>query len=230
MILWAEPRDEEFDTIIRRAFDTMQALKEFGTEISPNFLTAKRKIDAKPFEWSFKTFEEAVKNGLNKDGENVFPDLGYSISFFSSCVEKDSASISMTIGVSNSKFKNTLVVNLPQSLPLFNNFIVNDKLIQTFKNCVTIFKPFWGCIANKTNSRRFDGYLNDILPTTTHWVNYWGKDIVKKLGAEKFEKEQGFLIEDLEDGYFLKLKETPINDESADDILSQVRVNKYFGL
>lgn len=230
MILWAEPRDEEFDVIVTRAFDTIQALKEFGVEISPNYLTVTCKKDSKPFEWSFEAIEEVMKNGLNKEGKNVFPELGYSFSFFSSLVEKDSASISMTVGVANSKFKNTLVVNLPQSLPMFNDSMMIEKLIRVFKDCTTTFKPFWGCIANKANSRRFDGYLGDALPTTTHWVNYWGKDIVKRVGVRKLEKVQAFPIEKIGDGYFFKLKDKPINDECSDYILLQDRANKYFGL
>lgn len=230
MVLWSETRVEKFDVIVRRAFDTMQALKEFGIELSPNYLTVARKKNAKPFEWSFKAFEEVVKNGLNKEGKNVFQKLGYSFSFFSSLIEKESASINMTVGVTNSKFKNTLVVNLPQSLPIFNDSIVIEKLIRVFKDCTITFEPFWGCIANKANSRRFDGYLNDVLPTTTHWVNYWGKDIVNRLDVQKLEKEQTFLIENLGDGYFLKLKETPINNECTADILLQDKANNYFGL
>jgi len=230
MIFWAEPQNEEINVVIKKAYDTLQLLKEFGTEISPNYLTVLRKKDAKLFEWSYERFVETIEKKIKKRGENSFSDLGYSLSFFSSLIEKDSASIGITFGISDPKFFNTFIVNLPESMEIHDDIELAERISCTFKKCIDVFKPFWGCISNKANSRRYDGYMKDDLPTTTHWMNYWGEGIINRLGFQKFNNVPSFNSENLYGGYFFKLKEFPINDNDPDDILLQKKINEYFEL
>jgi hypothetical protein len=229
MILWANAKNEEFRTSVDHAYALIMALKEFGTELSPNYLRAKRKKDAKAFDYSYETLEELISKGTNKEGGTVFSDLGYSVGFFSSLVDGNSAGISLHVGTSNPKFKDTFIINLPQTCPIYADTTTGERLINLFKKCVDIFDPFWGCIGNSTNIMRYEGYWKDTLPTTVNWINYFGENLTKQLGSAKIEKSPIHRIEKLNKGYFLQLKTTPIDDTNEKDIKMQAAANKYFG-
>ncbi|KAF5028239.1 hypothetical protein [Sedimentibacter saalensis] len=229
IILWANAKNDEFKTSVDRAYALIMALKEFGTELSPNYLTAKRKKDAKPFDYTYETLEELIRKGVNKEGKTVFADLGYSVSFFSSLVEQDSAGIKFHVGTSNPKFIDTFIIHLPQTCPIYTDTTIGERLINLFKKCVDIFDPFWGCLGNGVNARRYDGYWGDTLPTSTHWINYFGESVTKQLSVTRIEKCPIYKVEKLSKGYFLQLKTTPIDDTNEGDIKIQANANKYFG-
>lgn len=230
IILWAEAAKEDFQVSLNKAYNLLLALKEFGPELSPNYLPAYRKKDVKKFDLSFDTLQELLKNGVNKEGDTVFPDLGYSVSFFSSLKNNNSAGISISVGTSNPLFKNTFIVDLPLSLPIYESSEVNKKLIKVFKECVKIFYPFWACIGNNVNVERYDGYWGDKLPTAVHWVNYFGSQVTKELGDEKILSSPTYVKEKFHSGYFIQLKEKPINDENEEDVKIQQSANEHFGL
>lgn len=230
IILWAKAKDENFEDTVSKAYKTIQPLIEYGTEISPVYQTVSKKKDAKPFEWSFESFKELVKSSVNREGKNIFPDLGYTFSFFSSLNSKESAGISMSVGISNPKFKNTIIVNLPQSMNLYEDSLVAEKIVSVFKKCVNSFEPFWGCIVNEANTERFDGYFKDGLPITTHWVNYFDEELAQKVGKEKIINAPFFESERIRHGYFLRIDKSPINDEIAACVDIQTKFNNYLGL
>lgn len=230
LILWANAASEDFQVSVNKAHNLLLALKEFGPELSPNYITAKRKKDAPNFDWSLETLQGLLKKGINKEGKTVFSDLGYRVSFFSSLKDDDSAGISMLVGASNSSITNNFIVNLPLSLPIYESPEVNKRLITVFKECVRIFNPFWACIGNGVNLRRYDGYWGDKLPTAIHWVNYFGSDISKTIGNAKITSSPTYSKEKLHSGYLIVLKDGPINDEIGDDIKLQQSANKYFNL
>jgi hypothetical protein len=228
IILWAKPKKEDFDTTVMRAYSTMQVLRDFGDEINPTFLAVAKKKDVEPFDWNYEGFRNLVKTGLNREGTESFPELGHSFSFFSSLNERDSAAISMTVGVTNPNFKNTLVVNLPKSLSLYDDSAIAEKLISTFKRCTTVFEPFWGCLVNKVNLRRFDEYIVNGMPSAAHWMNYWGSEIVERLNEERIKQSPTYKLDKLNGGYIVQLKNKPINDEDEDDRDIQDKANEYF--
>ena len=228
MILWAKPRKEDFNLSVDKAYSILKTLEEFGTELNPKYLKARRKKDAKVYDGTYETLKELLRKGVNKEGQTVFLDLGYSIGFFSSLVNKDAAGISISVGKTHPDFINTVVVNLPQSLSV-HDLLVAEKLIQIFKKCIEIFDPYWGCIGNNINVQRFNGFWKENLPTTIHWVNFFGKDIVNQLGVRKIEQAPIYKTETLGDGYFIRLKENPIKDDSKEDINIQSEMNFYFG-
>ena len=229
IILWSRAADEEFKVTVDRAYSIIMALKEFGTELRPDYLTAMSKKNARLFDYSYETFEELICKGVNKEGKIIFADLGYSISFFSSKVEQNSAGIRMHIGTTNPKFKNTLVIALPQTCPLYTDAIFDARLIELFKKIADIFDPFWGCIGNGINIRRYDGYWGDKLPTATHWINYFGQSLIEQLSIKKIEKSPVYRTEKLSNGYLLQLEKAPIDDTDEEDIKIQTRANEYFG-
>lgn len=230
LILWGKANNEDFQVNLKKVNDLLFVLKEFGPELSPNYLTAKRKKDAQNFDWCLKTLEQLLKKGINKEGKTPFPDLGYRVSFFSSLKDDDSAGISMLVGASNPNITNNFIVNLPLSLPIYDSPEVNKRLITVFKKCVEIFNPFWACIGNGVNLRRYDGYWGDKVPTAIHWVNYFGSEVSQTIGETKIMSSPTCTKNKVHSGYFLVLKDEPINDEVEDDIKLQQRANKYFRL
>ncbi len=230
IILWADPREETFERTSENAFHSLQELFSSGLGIEPKYLTARKKKDVIQMDWNFDTFKSVLQGGSNKEGNKTYSDLGYSVSFFSSLTERESASISMTVGVTNPNFNNTFIINLPRSLDISDQPLVTDKLVSVFKGCVQSFQPFWGGIINKTNARRFDGYFDKSLPTTTHWVNYWGENITLKIGLRKLQDAPFGAIERLNGGFIVQLKEKPIDDNFEQDVQLQKLANKYFKL
>ena len=77
---------------------------------------------------------------------------------------------------------------MPQILPIYSDTIVREKLVDTFKKCIGVFDPFWGCLGNNINIDRYNGYGSNSLPTTTYWVNYFGKNICTQIGTENIEQ------------------------------------------
>lgn len=229
-ILWAKATNEDFKVSLNKVHELLLALKDFGPQLSPNYITAKRKKNALNFDWYIETLEELLKKGVNKEGKTIFPELGYRLSFFSSLKDDDSAGISILIGASNPIITNTFVVNLPLSSPIYGSYEVNKRLISLFKKCIVVFNPFWACIGNGVNIRRYDGYWADKLPTAIHWVNYFGNEVSKTFEETKIKSAPIYTKEKFHSGYLLVLKDEPINDEIEDDIKLQQKANKYFGL
>lgn len=71
--------------------------------------------------WNYKEFLEVFKSGLNKEGENVFEDLGYRVSFYSSLEEDNSFAHSLKIGSTSSWNVLTISVAISINLNDVNN-------------------------------------------------------------------------------------------------------------
>jgi len=121
IILWkkAEKKDKDFEEIAKETYEVLKLFQECPQELRPNYLTAKTKNDIKEFDWNYENFRSMLKKGINKEGENIFEDLGYSISFFSSLNGQNSCGFEIIAGNKNEKFYNVLIVNLPLSLNLY---------------------------------------------------------------------------------------------------------------
>lgn len=230
IILWSKAKNEPFKATVDKAYSLMQLLRNFGPELSPNYESINRKKDAKLFEWSYEAFEKLVKNGVNKEGKNTFAELGYSVSLFSSLNGKESAGISMNIGNTNPRFPNTFIMDLPQTYKMIDNESGAQRIESLFKECIEIFEPYWGCVANSVNSNSFDGFYKDDLPTTVHWLNYFGRDIVETVGENKIIEAPLSLSVKIGDGYLLKLDKFPINIEDNEIIRKQSEINSILGL
>ena len=228
MILWAKASQKDFDTAALKAYRVLAVLSEFGPQLSPNFITSARKKDAPSFDGTYEKFKELLRKRVNKEGSTEFPELGYSIGFFSSHDSKNSSGIHIQAGVTHPQFINTVVVHFPEALPIFDDATVAEKLVQVFRKCVEVFDPFWGCISNSVNADRYNGYWYEQLPTATHWMNFFGSDIVTQMGIPKIEQAPVQKVERLSNGYFVMLKDSPINDENEFDIKIQNKANLYF--
>lgn len=231
IILWKRPKRESFEIMAKNAFEIIAKLNKFGDELKPKYLTSFKKSECKEFDMTYSSFKNILRDNVSREGKMIFEDLGYNVSFFSSMEEDESATIDISVGISNEKFYNTLIVGLPYSLNIFDE-VMYSRLVDLFKELVGIFDPFWGCIENDINIDRFDGELfQGSKPTTVHWLNYFGQEIIKEIGMGKIEKAP---IEELvqypNGGCFVKIKTSPINDHYDKDVFFQKQVNKYLGL
>lgn len=117
IILWkkAESEDRNFEDFSKEAYDTLNIFQDYPQELRPNYLTVTSKKDIREFDWNYEQFYRVLKKGVNREGEAVFEELGYSISFFSSTDENASCAFLMSVGNKNDKFYNTFIIDLPLS-------------------------------------------------------------------------------------------------------------------
>ena len=137
IILWkkAEEEDKVFEEISAETYEVLKLFQDYPQKLRPNYLTAKTKKDIRRFDWNYENFSNELKKGINKEGQNTFENLGYTISFFSSMDEEDSCTFQMRAGNKNEKFFNTLIVNLPLSLNLYD-----EKTAEEISNLGTVTK------------------------------------------------------------------------------------------
>lgn len=223
LVLWRMPDGPDKESI-ERGFAILKALSDFGPEFTPNYVPGKRKRDAREFSGEFVDYNSLVVENMNKEGKQVFPDLGSTFSLFSSMTERNSAVISLTVGMVNSRFFNTLVINLPESY-ITDGGLHSPTTLHLFKTCVRSFEPFWGAVVNRKNVLRFGDLWAMDEPTTVHWMNYYGSKLAEKIGIERIQKAGLYRVEDLGEGLLLQSTEHSINDDSEDDLKQQKQFN-----
>lgn len=216
IILWknSDLYMRDFDDIAKDAFSIMDVFQQFEYEWRPNYLTSYRKEET-PFEWSYPNFSKELKKGVNTEGKKVFRDLGYIIGFYSSIKDEDSFGYSLKIG--NTRFLNTLIVDLPININL-NDIEVSNNISLMFEMLVERFSPFWGCVANSGFLSEY-GYFNKVenVPETIFWLNYFSDATIKKIGKKKIDK----VIKDypnitMKNGIF-KLRDVAMDFENEED-------------
>lgn len=231
IILWkkAERKDKDFEEISKEAYEILKLFQGYPQKLQPKYLTAKSPKDTKEFDWNYKKFSSVLKEGINREDENVFEDLGYSISFFSSMDENDSCAFQMKVGNKNDKFYNTLIINLPLSLSLYDEKIA-DMIRTLFEKLAQVYMPYWGCISNKALSRKYGKYLDGNLPTTVHWMNYWSEDIINTIGIRKIQKmvDENPIISFQKN--ILMIKDVALDMDKEDDVRFHDRLQKQLFL
>lgn len=228
IILWkkAESEDRSFEKISKEAYDILNIFQDYPQNLKPNYLTVRSQKDIEEFSWNYGNFSSILKKGVNKENGNVFENLGYSISFFSSMNEEDSCAFQMTAGNKNDKFYNTLIINLPLSLNLYDKETA-DMIRTLFEKLVSSYIPYWGCISNKALSRKYGKYLEGDLPTTVHWINYWSDNIIEKIGIEKIQKIVDANSAILFKKGILSIKDTALDVDKAEDIRFHDKLQKH---
>jgi hypothetical protein len=228
IILWkkAEHKDKKYEEISKEAYNILSLFQDYPQELKPNYLSVKSKKDAKEFAWNYENFNSVLKKGINREGENIFEDLGYSISFFSSMEEKKSCAFQMNVGNKNNKFYNTFIIDLPLSLNLYDKKIA-DTIRSLFEKLVQFYIPYWGCISNKVLSRKYGNFLDGNLPTTVHWMNYWSEDIIEMIGMRKIQKivDQNSIIS-FQKGV-LSIKDTAFDVDKEEDLKYHDELQNY---
>lgn len=226
LILWAPSRIQDFDSCKHQAYELLATLHAFGPELSPKYLRAMSKKAAREFRLTLDNVEQLLK----RKADRLFPDLGYTIGFFTSMNDDESAGISLRIGVStpDPRFVNSLVVDFPLNFD-FGNAALRSRTIDLFRRCCEIFDPFWGCITDNLVQNRLQSFWKDSQPTSIHWVNWYGDDLADRLGRSKAEHAPVLLVEKLEGGYLVVARETPFDVKDARDIQLAAAINAYLG-
>jgi len=235
LILWARPKKEAKQEQVRKIYEILSVLIEFGEPFLPNYLPAKRKSECKPFILSYENIEKMLEKIPKYEELDERLGVGKAIGFFSSLEDEKSSRISMNIGHSNSRGNNTIVISFPINFD-FEQPNISNRLAELLKELVKIFDPYWGCITSWFNSRQFDGYYNHEkgIPNAVFWMNYWGEDITNTLKVSKKIKkgkiDKLYEIEEYHKGYFLRLQEKPIDINNEIEIDFQKQVNSIFNL
>jgi len=227
MILWSKPYDAEIDEMTDICFRVLSELKNYGPELLPKYLTVWKKSDAKEFDFSKENIKQQLEKNTNKEGDLVFYDLGRSISFFSSLNDGLSCGISLRVGMSNPKFVNSLVVDLPYTK--FSGF--DDRLDEfeaLFKRLISILNPYFAFISNSLNNQLSDTFWENGRPTYVHWMNYYDKALAENIGIENLLKVKQ--CEPMGEGFFLKLMDKPLNIDNQEHLDIQRLISEQLGL
>jgi hypothetical protein len=233
IILWARPyeKDMPIEEMTDFSFQILSALQNYGWELAPKYLPARKKSLVKEFELNHDNVKARLEKAVNKAdyGEQIFWDLGRHISFFSSLDDKLSSRISLTVGVSNNQFINSLVVSLPREE--FSGFNARKTDFEgLFRNLIILFNPYFAFIVNKRNEQISEGFWDEKKqkPTYVHWMNYYDATIAKNIGAKKLLALEE--MEKLGNGYFYKLQDEPIDINNPQHMQRQKEITQLLCL
>lgn len=220
IILWKKPDAKGEENCLKVAFRTFSVFQKYRTCYRPNYLTCQSKkdaINANEFEWSYSNFVDQLKRGVNKEGNRVFTNLGYSISFFSQKDEANSTGISAHVGITNTLFFDTIVINLYRNID-WNDETVNYEVESLFRELCKEYNPFWGGVCDTNLSVRFKGYLTNNRPNFLCWLNYWSEEIETEIGKKRIEKVVKKHSEMDYSNHILKIGSKPISSEVEEDV------------
>lgn len=219
IIMWkkAEPSNKSFCEIAKELFDLLILFQDYSSELRPNYLTT-NKDNSDLFKWTYDNFVTVLKKGINKEGDNRFEQLGYSMSFFSSKCENESAAFQITAGCKVNNMNNTFILHLPKTYPIFEE-IYSDVIIQLFRSLTAVYKPIWGCVSNRLISREYGKYMSNGIPTTVHWLNYWSEEVINNMGEEVIKKVQQDYKEVTFNNNIMLSQRRPFDIENEKDML-----------
>ncbi len=169
---------------------------------------------------TFDSFRNLLESNVNQENGQKFEDLGYYISFVT---KKDNAvdfSVDLHIGNKDMRFVNTCVVHIPIDMDLSS--VENAAFIRNlFLMLADQFNPFWGCVSNKIIVRKYGRYLNDRIPVTVQWINFWQEKVIDALLKDKLLEIQTKFPEFEMEKNIIIAKKMPFNMESEKDVFYQ---------
>lgn len=133
---------------------------------------------------------EQIKASLNREGGQVFDDLG---SIFSVGLtlpggdpEVGDVTAAFYVGVTNPRFHNGVTVQ-------FHRGFTPAQARQFFDALVPIWKPYWGCVASDENAHaRLDE--DTMYEERLHWYTYFGPDRVRGLDFAALERDRQVVV------------------------------------
>lgn len=207
------------------AYRMIEVLLNCPENLRPNFCTTRNLQAIYPFPTDKRSFERYFATKRVKPPVG-FPDgyMGYRVSAFSSKNEKDSSSLSLTIGQMNEKATDSFVLKLPSLFDCCDQ--ANANMIHTlFKDLVNEFQPYWGCVYNNMMVDRYSGEKRE-MPSIAHWINYWDLSSVHMVSSDKINKVLEGVPQTNWDDNCLILKKTALNESCVSDRELQRRVQK----
>ena len=218
IILWKKPlvADTQFSEIVQNTVDTLSIFYDLPEQYRPNFYTSYRKSSAKPFVLSCDEIASYLRKNVLKINYKECFELGCTLSLFSSMKDDSAFGYLMRVGVKDTGFLNTLVVNIALDYKMYDE--ESARLIETlFEKSVAVFKPFWGAVVNNCACNDKEPYMVNGLPTNVHWMNYWSDEIINSIGLRKIK----IAIKKFEHFEFyngiIKLQKLPLQAKKEDD-------------
>lgn len=226
LILWGKPRKCSIDCQAEQVFNIFMRLNKI-VYLKPKYQTVRRKREAVEFDLTL----ENVENLIIDKRDNQFPDLGSLISFFTSLNDKDSAGISISIGVSDNKFVNSIVIDLNRDYKKMELNKYNE-LESLFKDLIVLFAPFYGCITSMRNSSMFEKYYDDInhKPSSVFDMNFWGQEVLKNLKIDNEVLSKVYTYQKINNGLFIRLQKEPLDISNISLMEWQKDLNNLVGL
>ena len=226
MILWARSKECLIENQAEQVFNILMTLKKIDY-LNPKYETVYRKKDAVEFDLTL----ENVKALIIRKKDKQFPDLGSRIGFFTSLNEDEAAGILISIGVSDSMFINSIVIDMNWDYKKIGLEKYNE-LESLFKALIIQFKPFYGCISSKSTLDKYDHYYdrsND-RPIAIFDMNYWSNEIIKGLKINDKILSKFYEHDEIGDGIFTRLLKEPFNILDPKHIELQNKVSKMMKL
>ena len=227
ILLWKKPlsSDTQFSEIVQNTVDTLSLFYDLPEQYRPNFYTSNRKSSAKPFVLSCDEIASYLQRNVLKVNYKECPELGVSLGLFSSMNDNSAFGYHMRIGVKDTKYINSLIVNIALDYKMYDE--ESAGLIETlFEKSVAVFKPFWGAIVNNCAYNDNEPYMVNGLPTNVHWMNYWSDEIINSIGLRKIKIAiKKFEQFDFDNG-IIKLKSLPINANNVHELEYQAEIEK----
>lgn len=226
MLLWVKPNEDDIEIQTKQVYNLLSILSKVNY-LRPKYLTASNKKNVTEFELSF----ENVKKLITRKKDKQFSDLGSRLSFFTSLNDSESVGISITVGVSNPKFLNSLVINFNIDIKKQKNTSFNE-LANVFKELINACTPFYGCFTCKSNRNMFNGYYNDgfNIPNSIFDLNFWGKNVISKLAVNEEILSKMYEYEKIKGGYYIRLQKNPIDTTNTQHMEFQKQVNCMMGI
>lgn len=225
IILWKKPlsSDTQFSEIVQNTVDTLSIFYDLPEQYRPNFYTSYRKSSAKPFVLSCDEIASYLRKNVLKVNYKECPELGVSLGLFSSMKDDSAFGYHMRVGVKDTKYINSLIVNIALDYNMYDE--ESARLIETlFEKSVAVFKPFWGAIVNNCAYNDNEPYMVNGLPTNVHWMNYWSDDIINSIGLRKIKIAiKKFEQFDFDNG-IIKMQKFPLQAKKEDDMRYQREV------
>lgn len=228
IILWrkAETKEESFDEISKRIYNTLSLLQKYDEIFRPNYLTITKKNCISKFEWNYLNFSSKLQNGVIKIGKDEMSELGYSLSFFSSLNENESCSVTLRVGNKNTRFVNSIIISLPVIVE-YSKKSNSNMLKKLFIELVNCFEPYWGCVSNNKFKIGTIGHMCGNKPLYIHWLNYWSKDVTDNVASSFFENLVNFSNVSYKDN-ILQLSENAFDYRNEKDFLYFQNINNYY--
>ena len=230
MILWMNDYNESLGNQIKRIYSSMKEMSELDY-LKPKYLKAYSKKEAEEFVLTKENIEKIIERNRT---DNEMTDLGSRFGFFTSMNDDTMCGISFSTGIRTAQFVNTLVINI--SNQNYEDNLKDKEVTSLFMKLVEINKPFYACLSEDENRSMYGPYMKSIdgVPSSVLWINYFGEAIATKLNiSEKMADtniEELCEIRELNDGYYIRLQERPINNLSEEQLSNQKKINSILGL
>ena len=193
ILFWGKaPQNETFDDVVdsyTRLFEHMNTSSDIISDLMV-------KINGKYMLKRSSNLSNVVLSGVNKEHGNVFPNLGYRVSFKLSICKK-TAYGSMLLGATDQRVTNTFRLQLPYGIDL-NDYFVRNELLSLFKAISQDYNWFWGALIDSEISKKHKISYECNKPSSVYLMNYLEDSVIcniKNNITDDLKRQYGIIID-----------------------------------